>query len=159
MAEGENRMYLSDPVKAVWEQKFVLGEMNTSFSRLLTKIFAPTVLHFNVHGCRWHILVIFIKALKNECSRVMTTTLSETTLNLQLHFPGSFFGFAQFFRQDSYRTEDFCICRLPHTRFSSDHESGKTGMSHLHCILNNWLSSGFSGFNFSLQCTRRRGRR
>lgn len=60
----------------------------TSFLDISTKIFTPTVLHFNDHLCRRHSLGIFINAFENDCSCVDEKMLYGTTLNLQSHFFG-----------------------------------------------------------------------
>lgn len=113
-------MYLRNPVDVVREPIYVLHKNKDLMYRLLhQKRFAPTVLQLVFHLNRRINCGSFIKACKN-CSIVSATILSGTTLNRQLHFLGLCWLCSIVFRQESYRTEYFCIFAY-HTHGFSEH--------------------------------------
>lgn len=91
VAQGKEPQSMEDTVLKFFGNTYMFWKiLRTSLSGHWTKSFALTLLLFFIHPCRKHTSGTFIVVCIICFSYVSTKMLSETHLNLQLHFLGRF---------------------------------------------------------------------
>lgn len=80
----KNHPYIRGTVEDFWNRHLFCKRLNTSFSDLWTTIFAPMILHFDVHLWRLHTFWTCTNACMNECCGVRTIIVRESNLTVDL---------------------------------------------------------------------------
>lgn len=94
--------------------------MNT-FSELLIRSLAYTILHLIVNARERHTLCMFLNASNNEYFPVKMKMMWGMTLNQKIHFRCVFCA-TLIFPKRHYHTDYFCVFGLPRTRRPSEHK-------------------------------------
>lgn len=125
MAQREEPPCIYGTRRVFWEQISVLNKNDYFIFITVDKTLLSDCTAFHLQLCGQYAFSTFKKACNITCSRLRTKMLSRTTMKFQLHFHGRLFDVNSCFSIRPLPNWPFLHFLVPHTRGSSDHESGK----------------------------------